>query len=95
MPDSINMNEDVYVRLTLAGLRILLQSDSGERFYRYNYDRRLMALRAPLWELMEIFGPHHHMGMGETPFDDNVIYFDGSADGLQGEPDLKKPKEGI
>lgn len=64
----INMNDRVRVKLTDKGEEIL---DAVE-FASY-YERDGGYLEFTLWELMQIFGRHFHMGMTEMPFVNNSI----------------------
>ncbi|MDP2599095.1 MAG: hypothetical protein Q8P49_04680 [Candidatus Liptonbacteria bacterium] len=76
---SFNVNDEVEVRLTEAGKRIYRQHH-GEISRKASWN---IAIREPqeqegwscfqMWVLMEIFGPHMHMGTPEAPFEENEI----------------------
>lgn len=61
----ININDTVRVRLTEAG---------QDRYYGLTFNKAT-GLQMPLWELMQIFGPGLHIGIGITEmyFVDNEI----------------------
>lgn len=68
MQHCLNLNDKATVRLTPTGRRLWL--------LHYPDSPKLASdqvLCVQLWELMRAFGPAIHMGMGETPFVDNLI----------------------
>ena len=67
-----NINDNVSVRLTTLGLKTLLNS-GNDPMYKFNFDKDSMTLDVSLWQLMQVFGPHIHMGMIGTLFEDNAI----------------------
>jgi len=72
MTHTFNVNTKARVRLTLHGWALLEQACGGNT-------RHALALapgglyEAPLWDMMNTFGPSMHMGMGDIPFVDNQI----------------------
>lgn len=70
----VNTNDQVSVRLTDTGMEILRQH-WGEHFdgvcrHRLSPDGEYTE---SLWQIMRIFGPSIHLGMGEVPFVGNVV----------------------
>lgn len=68
-PYNINVNDEVEVVLTEAGLEHYNES-------MHNHAASLRSsrkLRIQLWELMRIFGPMFIMGSRRLPFEDNNI----------------------
>lgn len=82
---SIDMNEEVKVKLTRVGIKILQQEHAdlytkvvraGGRFK--HFELRLDEegyYKAPLWYLFHIFGYHISM-TSESPFEANEVYVD-------------------
>jgi hypothetical protein len=62
-----NINENVRVRLTESGRRILLES--GRSIPREDLNG---WSEWQLWVLMEAFGPHLHIGVLPTPFETEI-----------------------
>ena len=71
---SANINDRVRVRLTVYGMKLLLD----ERDTVAGVGQVLASggvWETPLWELMRVLGPCMHMGMGEMPIEGNRLEF--------------------
>jgi hypothetical protein len=68
----LNLNAKVVVTLTEAGASIF-----NDHMARYPMKTPLKVAgdtyRTELWALMQVFGAHIYMGMGEVPFLDNDL----------------------
>lgn len=64
----INLNDEVTFIITTKGLEVLAAEDrrlgmkSGLTAEVWRHDSKTNQCRAPLWEVMHIFGPLMHMG---------------------------------
>ncbi|MCK9156729.1 MAG: hypothetical protein M0P12_11615 [Paludibacteraceae bacterium] len=73
--NKMNINDNVYVFLTDAGKRILKEK-AAWTFLSPVYDEKTGLLCEQLWFIMSVFGPHIWLGMPETLFRKNMIYFE-------------------
>ena len=80
MTHSINLNDDVKVRLTPEGRRVFVSYwvKALERSYlrvpELHCDENDLST-FHLWDLMQIFGPEIYMG-GPQLFEKNLVYFE-------------------
>jgi len=72
--NKMNINDNVYVFLTDAGKRILKEK-AAWTFLSPVYDEKTGLLCEQLWFIMSVFGPHIWLGMPETLFRKNNVYF--------------------
>lgn len=68
-PYSVNVNRQVYVKLTAAGVNCLRKNQPAIEEVHEGWHK------FQLWELMNIFGPILQMGFNDIPFEDNAILF--------------------
>jgi len=70
-----NINEDVRVKLTVAGVRVFLEryKDSIQSDWFLDKFSKLPYWETQLWVLMQDFGPKTTLG-GPTLFDGNIIF---------------------
>jgi hypothetical protein len=69
----VNINVSVAVTLTMTGAAIY-NEHMGEFPKRVrDHVEPGKTITMPLWSLMEIFGPHLHMGMVTMPFEKNAV----------------------
>jgi hypothetical protein len=69
-----NLNDRVRVTLTDAGKKVWVAYHVGLRVETPAL-RRDRTIEMPLWELMQIFGPHLRIGFHDLPFVDNRLTF--------------------
>ena len=79
----INLNSEVYVKLTRMGYNILEReyektiNDSKmlkDVTFKQAYDIQNGVLRMTLWKFMETFGQYFNMGQLEYPIEDLNLY---------------------
>lgn len=63
----MNLSDDVRVKMTKEGMEVLGAADGAGRVDEDGY------LECKLWTLMQVFGPHIHMGMTKQFFESNEI----------------------
>lgn len=68
----INTNDQVYVKLTETGKKIL---NSVPGYKDFSVLDSQGYYKFHLWELMQIFGEAHYIGCREVPFENNEICF--------------------
>jgi hypothetical protein len=71
--ESFNLNNDVYMRLTPTGKKILNTQPYKLSAWKTDDEG---YIHIPLWEVMRIFGKEMRMGMSEVPFVNNEIMID-------------------
>lgn len=75
-PGVLNLNQEVWVKLTFQGHEAFHEYCHANRLpasTMLNYATRSGWWRFPLWQLMAIFGPAMMVGMGNVPFEGNNI----------------------
>ena len=66
------MNDEVSVKLTEYGLKILNESENKYLIDSY-YNEKTNILTVPLWELFRIYGSRLSIGFHNVPFIDIII----------------------
>jgi len=70
---TVNINQEARIELTPAG-KALCQQEG--RLNQWNFNYITNTLRGPIWELMQIFGPHTYMGGPHHIVGNNLIIED-------------------